>query len=66
MIDLLIKHIKVYTNKIEITFNYTKTEEENNDNQLFTLFTENITKKRRVKGSSNNKYTQKKDILILI
>ncbi len=66
MIDLLIKNVYVYQDKIEITFNYTKTEEEQHEKQIFTLFTETYSMKKGVKGGSKKTYTHKIDIFILI
>ncbi len=51
MINFLIKSVKVYTDKIEILFNYTRKEEFNEMPETISLFTEKVVTERRTRGN---------------
>ncbi len=56
MINLLVNKVTVYTDKIEISLNYTKVDDLKDTPQTILLFNEKITTTRRTRG--NGKYTE--------
>ncbi|MGN1201349.1 MAG: recombinase family protein [Candidatus Caccovivens sp.] len=63
MIELLVKEIKVFNDKIEIAFNYTTQNSETEHQEIF-LFDDQFSFKRRSK--SGNYYTKTKDIKVVV
>lgn len=66
MIDLLVKRVDYYNDKIEITFNYTKQKEFEDKPQTLKLFTEKISYKRNTKNAHNVTIKQDIEVIILI
>ena len=64
-IELFIRAIRVYNNKIEIEFNYSKPTNEN-ERIIKKLFTESYTTQRQFKGGSIKARTKTYDIYLII
>ena len=66
MINLLVKEIVVYNDKIEIAFNYTKYKAVEGEETCVKIFSKTFTKTRRYKGNTTVKEETKYDIYIKI
>lgn len=66
MIDFLIKSVKVYADKIEITFNYTKRQDFNETPQTLFLFNEQVVNTRRTRGDGVVTKTQEYKVYIQV
>ena len=66
MINLLVKEIFVYNDKIEISFNYTKYKSINGEPSCIKIFTQTFTKIKKYRNNKQSKEETKYDIYIKI
>ena len=66
MINLLIKKVLVYDNKIEISFNYTKSKSVEGEETSIKLFNKTFTKTRKFKGNTTKTIEKTYDVYINI
>ena len=66
MINLLIKKVLVYDNKIEISFNYTKSKSVEGEEASIKLFNKTFTKTRKFKGNTTKTIEKTYDVYINI
>lgn len=66
MINLLVKQVIVYNDKIEIVFNYTKYKAVEGEERCIKLFTKTFTNIRHYKSNTTKKYEIKYDIYVKI
>ena len=66
MINFLVKSVKVYSDKIEIIFNYTKREEFDEMPETITLFTEKVVTEHRRRGNHTVSKTQEYTVYVQV
>lgn len=65
-IELFIKQIKVYDNKIEIHLNYSINQPHTTEQTSKKIFTETLTTQRTFKGGTTRIYTKSYDVYVVI
>lgn len=66
MINLLVKEVVVYNDKIEISFNYTKYKAVEGEENCIKIFSKTFTKIKKLRGNKSKKIETKYDIYIKI
>lgn len=66
MINFLVKSVKVYNDKIEILFNYTRKEEFDDLPETITLFTEKVVTERKTRGNGIVRKTQEYTVYVQV
>lgn len=66
MINLLIKKVLVFDDKIEISFNYTKSKSVEGEETIIKLFSKTFSKTRKYKGNTTKTIEKPYDVYIKI